>query len=316
MDGAISQLHSIRNGYNRPSNTIPRHSQKSNWTTMQWQLQQQQQQQHQAPPPNPHYVMQKTGSESGSSTGDISPPPSSMDSSGIIHGNTNQSQSSGLRAQAVNLSRLNGQAQLHASNSTNNLEFNGSPNAGTTLVTSNSSGNLLLVGAPLHNFPTYRNIPAAIQQRQQFPTAAQVNGEINLYPTPFPNPSFISPAPTQPRVSPSPSQTAILPTAYPTNKLVQSCFNCGSINHTGLNCSEASMEDVTRNAVYKLDYTVSTQSPFAPVAVMNTSSSSGNLNAANNNNHNSNSLDTQLEPSTIFIDLTQDTSSDSSISNR
>lgn len=321
MDGAISQLHSIRNGYNRPSNTIPRQSQKSNWTTMQWQLQQQQL--HQAPPPNAHYVMQKTGSESGSSTGDMSPPPSSIDSTGIIHGNANQSQSSGLRAQAVNLSRLNGaQAQLHASNSTNNLEFNGPANAGTTLVTSNSSGNLVLVGAPLHTFPAYRNIPAAIQQRQQFPMAAQVNGEINIYPTPFPNPSFISPAPTQPRISPSPSQTAILPTtAYPTNKLVQSCFNCGSTSHTGLNCSEASMEDVTRNAVYKLDYTVSTQSnsPFTPVAVMTSSSSSGNLNAANNNNNNVSNSSAQLEPSTIFIDtidLTQDTSSDSSISNR
>lgn len=312
MDGAISQLHSIRNGYNRPNNTIPRHSQKSNWTTMQWQLQQQQQQQHQQPPPNAHYMMQKTGSESGSSTGDMSPPPSSIDSAGI-HGNANQSQSSGLRAQAVNLSRLNG-APLHASNSTNSLEFNGSPasaNAGTTLVTSNSSGNLLLVGAPLHNFPTYRTIPATIQQRQQFP--AQVNGEINIYPTPFPNATFISPATAQQQQRASPSQTAILPTAYPTNKLVQSCFNCGSINHTGLNCSEASMEDVTRNAVYKLDYTVSTQSPFTPVAVMTSSSSSGNLNAANNN---VNSSDPQLESSTIFIDLTQDTSSDSSISNR
>lgn len=318
MDGAISQLHSIRNGYNRPTNTIPRqqqHGQKANWTTMQWQ---QQHQQHQAPP---HYVMQKTGSESGSSTGDMSPPPSSIDSAGI-HGN-NQSQSqSGLRAQAVNLSRLNG-AQLHASNSTNSLEFNGSTApGGTTLVTSNSSGNLLLVGGPIHNFPTYRNIPAAIQ-RQQFPSA--VNGEINIYPTPFPSAaSFISPATSQQqRVSPSPAQQPpqALPTAYPTNKLVQSCFNCGSINHTGLNCSEASMEDVTRNAIYKLDYTVSTQSnsPFTPVTVMTSSSSSGNLNAANNNNPNNvnnNSSDTQLEPSTIFIDLTQDTSSDSSISNR
>lgn len=33
-----------------------------------------------------------------------------------------------------------------------------------------------------------------------------------------------------------------------------SCFNCGSQKHTGLDCQEASMEDVTRNSVYKLDY--------------------------------------------------------------
>lgn len=314
MDGAISQLHSIRNGY-RSNNAISRQNHKSNWAGMQ-----QWQQQHQAP--QAHYIIQqqqpqqKTGSESGSS-GDISPPPSSIDSAGM-HGNANQSQSSGLRAQAVNLSRLNGAQQgvakeaLHASSSSNSLEFNGSPvsaNSGTTLVTSNSSGNLLLVGGPLHNFPTYRNLP----QTRQFP--GQVNGEINIYPAPF-NQPFIAPTQNQPqqqRVSPSPS---LLPTAYPLNKLVQSCFNCGSTSHTGLNCSEASMEDVTRNAVYKLDYTVSTQtpSPFTPVSVMTSSSSSGNLNAANNN-VNSSSSETQLEPS-IYIDLTQDTSSDSSVSNR
>lgn len=43
--------------------------------------------------------------------------------------------------------------------------------------------------------------------------------------------------------------------AYPTNKLNQSCFNCGSTSHTGRECSESSMEDVTRNTIYKLDYT-------------------------------------------------------------
>lgn len=33
-----------------------------------------------------------------------------------------------------------------------------------------------------------------------------------------------------------------------------SCFNCGSQKHTGLECQESSMEDVTRNSIYKLDY--------------------------------------------------------------
>lgn len=32
-----------------------------------------------------------------------------------------------------------------------------------------------------------------------------------------------------------------------------SCFNCGSSQHTGQECQEASMEDVTRG-IYKLDY--------------------------------------------------------------
>lgn len=32
-----------------------------------------------------------------------------------------------------------------------------------------------------------------------------------------------------------------------------SCFNCGSSQHMGQDCQEASMEDVTRG-IYKLDY--------------------------------------------------------------
>lgn len=37
-----------------------------------------------------------------------------------------------------------------------------------------------------------------------------------------------------------------------------SCYNCGSQTHSGRDCQEASMEDVTRNATYKLDYSTST----------------------------------------------------------
>ncbi|XP_018794266.1 PREDICTED: mucin-12 [Bactrocera latifrons] len=33
-----------------------------------------------------------------------------------------------------------------------------------------------------------------------------------------------------------------------------SCYNCGSQSHSGPDCQEASMEDVTRSAIYKLDY--------------------------------------------------------------
>ncbi|KAH8298139.1 hypothetical protein KR018_008514 [Drosophila ironensis] len=38
-----------------------------------------------------------------------------------------------------------------------------------------------------------------------------------------------------------------------TQKVI-SCYNCGSQTHTGRECQEASMEDVTRSASYKLDY--------------------------------------------------------------
>jgi hypothetical protein len=42
-----------------------------------------------------------------------------------------------------------------------------------------------------------------------------------------------------------------------------SCFNCGSTQHAGTNCPEASMEDVTR-IVYKLDYTINHMLPPPP----------------------------------------------------
>lgn len=45
--------------------------------------------------------------------------------------------------------------------------------------------------------------------------------------------------------------------AYPTigEAKVLSCFNCGAHSHTGRDCQESSIEDVTRGTVYKLDYT-------------------------------------------------------------
>lgn len=51
-------------------------------------------------------------------------------------------------------------------------------------------------------------------------------------------------------------QTKSLPTyqTTPEVKANLSCFNCGSPFHTGRECQEASMEDVTRGTIYKLDY--------------------------------------------------------------
>lgn len=80
--------------------------------------------------------------------------------------------------------------------------------------------------------------------------------------------SIISPAV---RLSPSiQQQVSSLPATHPASSLlldpslaaaapsnpkqIQSCFNCGSQSHTGRECKEASMEDVTRNSIYKLDY--------------------------------------------------------------
>lgn len=70
----------------------------------------------------------------------------------------------------------------------------------------------------------------------------------------------VSPAQTHPVVMsklPPPSLTAPYPAAIlaaPDTKAGVSCFNCGSHAHTGRECQEASMEDVTRGTIYKLDY--------------------------------------------------------------
>jgi hypothetical protein len=290
MEGAISQLHSLtlRNGYTRPavtSNTLPRQHNKQ---TTSW---------NNAPNYNTMQMVdqRKPASDSGgSSTGEASPPLDAT-SGGALHGNANQSQSSGsLRnKQPLNLSRLNGGGgEVAASSNNNNIEFN---NGSVALVTSTSSGNLpqLLIGGQMHNFPGYR-----LQPQRQPPQQFQPNGELMYAFTP----PFL-PAAQPPVVVTSRSSPLAAPTPYPTNKMVQSCFNCGSTTHTGLNCSEASMEDVTRNAVYKLDYTVNTpillQFPLPPA--MTTS-----LQPANNNEPSDTSI--------TFIDLTQDTTSSSSSS--
>lgn len=301
MDPAIpSQL---RNGYNRPRTS----SSKQNWA-------------HTVPTPvnyntmqmvDPQHVMpmnmvtrKSTASDSGgSSTGETSPPPMQPDPAAGLHGNANQTQSSGsLRnKQPLNLSRLNGGKHGNNNNNNNNVDF--SNGSGGSLVTSSSSGNLpVLIGAQIHNFPGYRTLPP---QRQQFPTPP--NGEL-MY-------SFTGPyLPTQGAIvvtsaSQRASPSAVpVPTPYPTIKMVQSCFNCGSTNHTGLNCSEASMEDVTRNAMYKLDYTVVHAQPFTIPAAMTPSSSQAStstIQPANNN---------EPDTSITYIDLTQDTSSSSSSS--
>lgn len=373
MEGAITQLQSLnlRNGYNRPTHSIPpRQSGKQNWSTLQhqqiqWQMQQQQQQQqshmggmnyvHMVDPSSGTIIVQPqpkstTGSESGSSTGgDMSPPPlnSSICGPGAqnspaeaagLHGNSNQTQKSSsgsLRTkQPINLSRLNGKhggatttsssaTQIH-NNTNSNLDFNGATSTAQALVTSSSSGNLpMLIGTgQLQHFPPiYRslpgNAPAAATNpatlQRQFPN--QPNGNEMIFPFTT-TPTAFNATVNSPQQQASPSvvvvptvsagnlqsntaQTTPVIVPFPISKIVQSCFNCGSMNHTGLNCNEASMEDVTRNALYKLDYTM-TNAQLA----LNQFQPSTSFLAVNN----------QEDPTIPIIDLTQDTSSSSSSS--
>lgn len=262
------------------------------------------------------------GSDSGgSSTGEASPPPMQIDPATGLLGNANQTQSSGsLRnKQPLNLSRLNG-GKIGAggpstganNNNNNNIDFNnGSQSNVGTLVTSSSSGNLsLLLGGQMHSFPGYRTMPPP-QQPQQRQFQGQPNGEL-LYT--FTQPFLQTQSPVvvssvSQRASPS---AVAVPTPYPTNKTGLSCFNCGSTTHTGLNCSEASMEDVTRNAVYKLDYTINSPQLLIAMGTLSSPASSSNLNQTTNMIQPANN--NEPDPSITFIDLTQDTTSSSSSS--
>lgn len=62
------------------------------------------------------------------------------------------------------------------------------------------------------------------------------------------------PPPPQQLQPTTPSATVIASVTVGLANKPVSCYNCGSQTHSGRECQEASMEDVTRSAIYKLDY--------------------------------------------------------------
>lgn len=73
-----------------------------------------------------------------------------------------------------------------------------------------------------------------------------------VVPTPL---STIQHLPTLTSLSSKTNQNPLIQTFVLPNESTKniSCFNCGSNQHTGVECQEASMEDVNRG-IYKLDY--------------------------------------------------------------
>ncbi|KAH8240767.1 hypothetical protein KR026_004959 [Drosophila bipectinata] len=112
-------------------------------------------------------------------------------------------------------------------------------------------------GELLYPFPTglaFLPVPAAgtptAVTPPQLPNAAAVVST---------NAATVPSAPQQIPSTPSYSALAVCPITGAggggnTGGKVISCYNCGSQTHTGRECQEASMEDVTRSASYKLDY--------------------------------------------------------------
>ncbi|KFB39123.1 hypothetical protein ZHAS_00006452 [Anopheles sinensis] len=73
----------------------------------------------------------------------------------------------------------------------------------------------------------------------------------------------------------------------PYTSVAPSCYNCGSLKHTGLECPEASMEDMTRTTNFTLDY--NTTSTVTPVTTPTTTSA-----PAIGGNNNTATLDTNI----------------------
>ncbi|XP_054742615.1 uncharacterized protein LOC129247493 [Anastrepha obliqua] len=75
-----------------------------------------------------------------------------------------------------------------------------------------------------------------VQQQQPATQALQTNAAV------VPGPTILTGTPYSTQAAPI------------ANNKHLSCYNCGSQSHSGPDCQEASMEDVTRSAIYKLDY--------------------------------------------------------------
>lgn len=315
LEATNTQLHSLnlRNGFNRPSTISRQHKSHHHdhphghyhppnagvWnSTIAATLQQ--------PPPAftalPIVEMKKTStipqSESGgsSSNGEASPP---TVPELTIH---NQSQSRGK--QQSNLSRLNGGIATSIVSNNNNVDFNGTP-----VISMIPVGQIIA-----NNFQTAPPNSVYRQPSQNQTRQFQQNGDVLTYQ--YPAPTFL-PAPGQIVVSQLVSPAANpIPTPYPTSNMIQSCFNCGSTTHIGLNCSEASMEEVTRNSVYKLDYTITSPPPPPQAGVPSSHIPTTPMTSSVSSTNSLNNQPAQLEnDQTIpIIDLTQDTSSNSSSS--
>lgn len=99
------------------------------------------------------------------------------------------------------------------------------PGAPPVALRTTNSGAAVVSTQAVSQPPTPQQVPPPPQLQQNTPTATVI-------------------------ASPYTSLTTV---GLTTNKPM-SCYNCGSQTHTGRECQEASMEDVTRSAIYKLDY--------------------------------------------------------------
>lgn len=110
-------------------------------------------------------------------------------------------------------------------------------------------------GDLIYPFPStmaYMQPATTLQPLAGPPPATSIQTHV-VVPTPLPT---IQHLPTITSLSSKTNQTAIISPfllANETNKPITSCFNCGSSTHTGQECQERSIDDLT-GGIYKLDY--------------------------------------------------------------
>lgn len=339
----MSQLHQLQNGYVRSTHGIPRQS--KTYVLQQYHQQQQF-----------NYQMHNMSLIDPSQTVNTALPPGHhSDSSGSSHGSASElspPDTPGIAAlssippkKSLTMQRLNGgrsekayskaSAPLYAPPPAQSpqQQFSSASNASTINPANNQANQE--IGAQSPPPGVIQMIPHSnLASRQMGPPPTfrhaqtyqmQPNGEL-VYP-PYTQQqiqqvAYIPAATLSHRSSPSAQQ--IMPPVVALTPLIpalalqpKSCFNCGSTSHTGRDCPEASMEDVTRPNVYKLDFSSSMAQQAQP-SPSNSTSNVSNLSSTtvSGNAGESSAMPPPAVPAPQinFIDLTQDTSSSSSSS--
>ncbi|XP_018305831.1 flocculation protein FLO11 isoform X2 [Mycetomoellerius zeteki] len=133
---------------------------------------------------------------------------------------------------------------------------------------------------PHGHFPTtlrpssgiYSNFLHGPSARPAYQPAYQPNGEI-MYPftghpasgstpPPPPPPNAAAAAPVQASYMPPTPVVTYAAAVIPQTKI--SCYNCGSNSHLAIDCKDQTMEDITKKAQYRLDYTIMKQPGECP----------------------------------------------------
>ncbi|XP_071560565.1 uncharacterized protein [Temnothorax nylanderi] len=118
----------------------------------------------------------------------------------------------------------------------------------------------------------YSNFLHGPSARPAYQPAYQPNGEI-IYPytghpasggtpPPPPPPNAAAAAPVQASYMPPTPVVTYAAAVIPQTKI--SCYNCGSNSHLAVDCKDQTMEDITKKAQYRLDYTIMKQPGECP----------------------------------------------------